>query len=80
MPQVMQSGASEVLPAMLIQVRNYLSRSPVPRSEAGTAARVAWTSAFWLLGYDWIPILLLANIPTIAVTLDFNKYVTKADR
>jgi len=41
MPQVMQSGASEVLPVICSSSSALECASPVPRSEAGTAARVA---------------------------------------
>ena len=46
MPQVMQSGASEVLPVICSSSSALECASPVPRSEAGTAARVACMSAF----------------------------------
>lgn len=46
----MQSGASDVLPVICSSSSALECASPVPRSAAGTAARVACWSAFGVVG------------------------------
>ena len=68
MPQVMHSGASEVLPVICSSSSALECASPVPRCDAGTAARVAAMSAFGAAGVS-VSAKLIADSSAVTASI-----------